>query len=255
MKLELAAALLLLAPTPALTHRLDEYLQATLISFGKEQLLVEMTLTPGVAVYPIVAAKIDTDADGAFSDAEQRAYVRQVLRDLSLAIDGHALKTRLLSMRFPDVDAMKQGLGAIRIEFQADLPRGGSRRKIVFANRHQSSVGAYLVNCLVPSDPEIRILAQNRNYSQSLYQLDYVRTGVPSESLLSGWWTYDRTWLGAVALLLFARFAFLWQRTRTADHIDEGRVAHECASRSGKLCQRLYFRARVFFNQATMSDL
>jgi len=217
MKLQLAAALLLLAPRTAHAHRLDEYLQATLISLEKDRLQAEITLTPGVAVYPMVAAKIDTDADGTFSDAEQRIYVRQVLRDVSLTIDGYTLTPQLLSMRFPDIDTMKRGLGEIRIEFQADLPRAGSRRSIVFENRHQSIVGAYLVNCLVPSDPEIRILAQNRNYSQSVYQLEYVRTGVSSQSLLSGWWSHDRTWLGAVAMLLFARFALLWrQRSRTA---------------------------------------
>ena len=108
MKLQLAAALLLLAPRTAHAHRLDEYLQGTLISLGKDRLQAEITLTPGVAVYPMVAAKIDTDADGTFSDAEQRIYVRQVLRDVSLTIDGYTLTPQLLSMRFPDIDTMKR---------------------------------------------------------------------------------------------------------------------------------------------------
>lgn len=212
MRIGLALAILLLAPTPAIPHRLDEYLQATLLSVGKDRLQAEITLTPGVAVFPIVAAEIGIGADGAVSEATERAYAGRVLRDLSLTLDGHALIARILSVRFPSPDAIRQGLGAIQIEFQADLPRGGPRRTLVFENRHHSAVGAYLVNCLVPRDPAIQILAQHRNYSQSLYQLDYLQAGVTSQTLDLGWWSYDRLWLSAVALLLFARFAFWWHR-------------------------------------------
>ena len=69
MKSKLAAAvILLLAGIPALAHRLDEYLQATILSIEKNRLQAQMTLTPGVAVYPIVLAAIDTDADGVLSE-------------------------------------------------------------------------------------------------------------------------------------------------------------------------------------------
>ena len=30
-----------------------------------------------------------------------------------------------------------------------------------------------MANCLVPSDPSIRVIAQDRNVNQSFYQLDY----------------------------------------------------------------------------------
>jgi hypothetical protein len=217
MKTRLAAVVLLLAPPPALAHRLDEYLQGTLISIGKTRLEAEITLTPGVAVFPMLAATIDTDADGIVSETEQRAYAGRVLRDLSLTIDGRPLTPQLLSMQFPSLDEMKEGRGEIRIDFKADLPPGGPSRRLVFENRHQSRVGAYLVNCLVPRDPDIRIVAQNRNYSQSLYQLDYVQTGVRSGVLSGAWWSGDPAWLGTVVLLLLARFAFLWrQRSRAA---------------------------------------
>jgi len=217
MKTRLAAVVLLLAPTPALTHRLDEYLQGAIISIGKDRLEAQITLTPGVAVFPMLAASIDTDKDGVVSEAEQRAYAGRVLRDLSLTIDGRPLAPRLVSMQFPSLDEMKEGRGGIRIDFQADLPRGGPRRRLVFENRHQNRIGAYLVNCLVPSDPDIRIVAQNRNYSQSLYQLDYVQTGGRSGALSWAWWSADRAWLGTVAVLLFARFACLWRRSRVAN--------------------------------------
>jgi len=207
-----AAAILLLTATPAPAHRLDEYLEATLVSVEKSRVQAELTLTPGVAVYPIVLADIDTNADGVISKTEQRTYAARVLRDLSLTIDGRPLKLQLLSTQFPAIEEMKDGLGQFRIEFGADLPFGGDTRRLIFENHHQSRIAAYQVNCLVPRDPNIRIVAQNRNYSQSLYQLEYVQAGVPANSLSLASWSGDRVWLSTVALLLFARFALLWRQ-------------------------------------------
>lgn len=73
----------------------------------------------------------------------------------------------MLSMKFPTMDEMKDGLGEIQLEFKIDLPRGGRNRKLTFENHHQSRIAAYQVNCLLPRDPAIRIAAQERNYSQS----------------------------------------------------------------------------------------
>jgi hypothetical protein len=228
MRAKLAALILLLTGTPALSHRLDEYLQGTILSVGKNRLQAQMTLTPGVAVYPIVLAGIDTDADGVISETEQRAYADRVLRDLSLTIDGHRLTPRLVSMEFPAIEEIKKGRGEIRIEFDADLPRNGSNRTLTLENHHQNRIAAYQVNCLVPSDPDIRIVAQNRNYWQSHYELEYVQAGVRSDPLSLAWWSGDRGWLVTVALLLFVRFAFLWrQRARIANQ----RPAHPCYSK------------------------
>jgi hypothetical protein len=210
-----AAAILMFTATPVLAHRLDEYLEATLVSVEKSRVQAELTLTPGVSIYPIVLANIDTNADGVISKTEQHAYAARVLRDLSLTIDGRPLRLQLLSTQFPAIEEMKDGLGQMRIEFSADLPPGGANRRLIFENHHQSRIAAYQVNCLVPRDPNIRIVAQNRNYSQSFYQLEYVHAGVPANSMSLASWSGDRLWLGTVALLLFARFALLWrQRAR-----------------------------------------
>jgi hypothetical protein len=200
-RLIVAAAILLLAGAPASAHRLDEYLQATLISVEKERVQATMRLVPGVAVSSFVLASMDTNADGVISETEQRVYAERVLRDVSLTIDGDVVKPRLISVEFPGVEEMKEGLGEIHIEFSADLPRGGGNRRLVFRNHHQSRIGAYLVNCLVPRDRDIRVVAQNRDEQQSFYQLDYVEAGA------SG----GRGWLAMVALLLSVRLAFLWQ--------------------------------------------
>jgi hypothetical protein len=184
MKLELwAVAIVLFAGTPTLAHRLDEYLQGTLISVEQNRMNAQMTLTPGVAVFPTLIADIDLDADGVLSETERSVYANQVLHDLAIAIDGHSLTPHLRSVQFPGTDEMKEGLGEIRIEFDADLPSGGPKRKLTFENHHQSRIAAYQVNCLVSRDPDIRILGQNRNYNQSFYELDFEQASVQSSSL------------------------------------------------------------------------
>ena len=209
MKIGLAVTtMLVLAGTPVLAHRLDEYLQGVMISVERERVQARITLTPGVAVLPAVLAEIDTDADGIIAETEQRAYAGRVLRDVSLTIDGHPLTPQLLSMQFPPIEEMKEGRGEIQIEFGAGLPPGGPNRSLIFKNNHQSRIAAYQVNSLLPNDPNIRIVAQNRNYSQSFYQVDYTQAG----RLSSAWWVDDRRWLGGVALVLLARFSLLWWR-------------------------------------------
>src|SRR5262245_48902334 len=152
-----AGILLLSLGTPGLAHRLDEYLQATLLSVEKDCVLAQIRLTPGVAVFPAVLARIDADGDGRISSAEQSAYAERVLRDLSLGIDSGSLRLRLVSSRCADTEELKAGLGEIQLEVRADLPRGGPNRRLVFENHHQPAMAAYLVNALVPGDPGIRL--------------------------------------------------------------------------------------------------
>jgi hypothetical protein len=217
MKAILTVVMLLLTGSSAFAHRLDEYLEATLITIEKDRIQAQMRLTPGIVVLPLVLATIDTDADGVISRGEQTAYADRVLRDLSLTIDGERSRLRVVSSKFPTVDEMKEGLGEIQIEFEASAPPGGTHRRLVFENHHQSRIGAYLVNSLIPRDPDIRISAQNRDYWQSFYQLDYEQAVARPGALSFAGGSY---WLGAVALLLSARLVFLRrQRIRRQDSI------------------------------------
>jgi hypothetical protein len=206
-----AAAILVFAGTPAFAHRLDEYLQGTIISVEKNRVDFQMTLTPGVAVFPILIAEIDLNADGVISKIEQRAYAGRILDDITISIDGHRLTPRLLSTEFPAVEEVKAGRGEIRVEFDANLPFGGPNRKLTFENHHQSRIAAYQVNCLVPRDPDIQILSQNRNYSQSLYELEFVQGSVRSDAphLTEG---SGAGKLGAIALLLVAGLVLRWRQ-------------------------------------------
>lgn len=210
-RLAVAITILPFLGASASAHRLDEYLEATIISVEKDRVQASIRLVPGVAVSDFVLKTIDTNADGVISQTEQQAYAQRVLRDVSLTIDGDILRPRLISVEFPGVEEMKEGLGEIQVEFSADLPRKGPNRRLAFENHHQRAIAAYLVNCLAPRDRDIRIVAQNRNEQQSFYQLEYVEAGVTSNTLLAGWQD-ERGWLGLAGLLLLIRLAFLWRQ-------------------------------------------
>ncbi|HEX3879129.1 MAG TPA: hypothetical protein VHW24_19230 [Bryobacteraceae bacterium] len=214
MRINGAIALVILAGTPVWAHRLDEYLQNTIVSIEEDRVQAEMILTPGVAVFPKLISEIDTDGNGVISREEQQAYAQRVLNDLFLAIDGHRLNPLLVSMQFPPIEEMKEGRGEIELDFMSDLPRGERNRRLTLENHHERAIAAYLVNCLVPRDPAIRIAAQHRNYTQSAYELQYEDSGVaPATSSLS-FWVGGLRWLLAGAVLVAASLVFRRRRRR-----------------------------------------
>lgn len=172
----IAPALLLLLSGPIAAHRLDEYLQATVISVEQDRVKASLRLTPGVAVSATVLAAVDANSDGELSEGERQAYAERVLHDLSLTVDGNVLPLHLATVEFPPIADIKAGVGEVHIKFSADVPRGATDRRLVFENHHQSEIAAYLVNCLVPEDPTIRVVAQHRNEQQSLYELNYIQS-------------------------------------------------------------------------------
>jgi hypothetical protein len=210
-------ALLALLARPAAAHRLDEYLQASLISLSRDHVEVQLDLTPGVAVFPVVLAAIDKDRDGTISEVERSAYAAQVVRDLSLSVDGEPVRLRLVSSRFPEIGEMMEGRGVIGLEIVADLRMSwsGPKRRLNFENHHQSAIAVYLVNSLVPRDPELRITTQSRDFLQSVYRVDYIQSGAHPESFSFSGWTGLPGWIWATMLLLLGRTAILWRRQRS----------------------------------------
>lgn len=173
MKRVMVCGLLWATATPIFAHRLDEYLQVTLISIWKNRVRAKMYLTPGVAVYKRVIATIDANGDGTLSNAEQKRYAEKVRHDVSLSADGAVLPLQLISFKFPRVEEMKKGLGYIVVNLDAAFPVGQGGHRLVFENHHQSALAAYQVNCLMPDDPSIRVTGQIRNVNQSRYELAY----------------------------------------------------------------------------------
>src|SRR5437764_340555 len=178
MRRKLTAMLLLSLVSPAFGHRLDEYLQATLISIDRDHVELFMRLIPGVAVSSSVLATMHTQTGSVISDLEQRTYAEQVLREVSLSLDNTPLTPRLVAVSFPRVEEIREGTGEVQLDFNADLPPSrNSNHRLVFENHHQGKISAYLVNGLVPQDHRLRIVSQIRNQNQSVYEMNYVQEG------------------------------------------------------------------------------
>lgn len=190
MKLKLAtctATVLLLCSMPAWAHRIDEYLQATILSLESNQAHASMRLIPGVMVAPSVIALIDANHDGVFSEDEKRAYADRVLGDLSLSIDGQAVKPQLDSWSIPEASQLRDGLGEIHLEYHVDLPSIPSpNRTLVLADHHLNGSSVYLINVEVPQDQTLRIVDQKRNPRQSVYEVDFQQTSTIAESSSMG---------------------------------------------------------------------
>jgi hypothetical protein len=168
----LVVAFLLLAQVAAArAHQLDEYLQATFIAVERNQLRVDVFLTPGLNVLPAVLAQIDSDGDGAFSADEQRRYAQRVVQDLAFAIGGVSLAPELAGFEFPSAEQLRDGRGDIHLELVIKLssPKGAARFR--FENRHLRPLAAYQVNCLASRDPIIRIGEQHRDSLQAVYEV------------------------------------------------------------------------------------
>lgn len=185
-------------------HRLDEYLQATLIGVTRDGVDVEINLTPGVAVLPAVLSAIDRNHDGRISPDEEQAYAAEVLRDVELQVDGKSVPLRLTGRQFPSLQAMSEGLGTIRLNMRAD--RAG--HELRFENRHMSGVSVYLVNCLASRDDGLLAGKPERDEAQRSIRFSYSFAGMSGTAPGFGWPTPRATfWLAMIVISALARLA------------------------------------------------
>jgi hypothetical protein len=174
-------------PVKATAHRLDEYLQATRLSVERDRVELEIDLTAGMNVASQIFALMDTDHDGQISPAEGEAYAQSVLSSIAVSIDGRAAPVRLLDSHFPEFRDVSLGVGTTRLRAVAMFPPADAgRHQIYYRNTHQSEIGAYLVNALVPTNKEIQINEQRRDYLQHELTIEY-RVGSAS-AWSSLWW-------------------------------------------------------------------
>ena len=101
---------------PASAHRVDEYLQATIVSVERDRVQFSMRLVPGIAVSSGIIATIDTNHDGIISETERQTYVQRILADLTLSIDGNPLQPQLTSAVFPTMEEPISNTGAWRAD-------------------------------------------------------------------------------------------------------------------------------------------
>jgi hypothetical protein len=172
--------LLVALPCSVHAHRLDEYLQAALIEIKPEEIAVQLNLTPGVDVASPVIWMIDRDRDGKVSTAEGNAYAKALMRQLAMRMDDRPLKIELKGAQFDPINELKDGMGIIRIDLSA---RPGTLRAghhvLSFDNHHLSNMSVYLVNALLPRNPGIQIVKQERNENQSIGRI-YFSAATPS---------------------------------------------------------------------------
>jgi len=177
-------------PRLAGAHRLDEYLQATLLSIDADRIGVELALTAGTNVAAAIFASIDVDGDGRLSRDEADAYARQVLSAIDLFVDGRPARLALEDSRFPDFAEMSDGTGTIRLQAAAKLPAMTlGRHELAYRNGHRPDGSVYLVNTLVPADPRIEVSVPSRDELQRSIVVDY-RVGI------------ERSWARAAWLLI-----------------------------------------------------
>ena len=185
-KAAFAAFVMLAGGASTSAHRLDEYLQAARVTIEPNRVVIDLDLTPGVAVAGVVLADIDRDRDGSISSGEAQAYVARVLSDLTLAIDGGPLALSARASTFPAMQALRTGVGTIQLRLAAELPtlQPGTHR-LALRNAHLPRVSAYLANVLVPASERVDVTNQRRDYNQRALDIDYVLREKPRT-----WWDF-----------------------------------------------------------------
>jgi hypothetical protein len=181
----------------ARAHRLDEYLQATLLSIDTGRVDLQIDLTPGVAIASKVFGWIDTNHDGAISEAEGKAYARQMLGSVALKVDGVPASIQLVESRFPDFHEISLGVRTIRLRATAKVPgQGAGHHQLSYLNMHRTESSVYLVNALVPENPHLRLGEARRDFAQLGLTMEYNVAA-------------DSRWFGTVSLLIGCAIAAL----------------------------------------------
>jgi hypothetical protein len=194
----------------AAAHRLDEYLQATLIGVTRDGVDVEIHLTPGVAMLPVLMAAIDQDRDGRISSGEERAYAGRVSREVELRVDGVPAPLSLIESNFPPLEAMREGLGTIGIKLRT-ARRG---RELRFENRHLPQVSVYLVNCLAAPADGLVVGPQERDEAQRSIEFEYSFGAGAAPGPRTAWIAQEPFWPAAIGMLLAVRMAVLIYRAK-----------------------------------------
>lgn len=169
--------LALVLPWRADAHRLDELLQATRISVDAGGIQLELALSPGVDVADEFIRSIDRNRDGALDDGEVRDFGRRVVGALTLSVDEHPLTLSAARWHAEPIDALRQGVGTIRLVARAAADMAPGRHVLMFGNGFQRAGSVYLVNALTPADSRIHFGQPQRDAQQRTFTIDYVRTG------------------------------------------------------------------------------
>lgn len=178
---------LLTWPSTSLAHRLDEYLQATLVSIEPGELSLQINLTPGVDVAEQVLALIDRNHDGIISTNEATAYSELLKRDLLVRLDQRKVALKLTASNFPSPTELRTGWGIIQLEFSASVDRlAPGTHRLTLKNRHLPGSSVYLFNAAQPPSGSVHITRQKRNETQSMGEIEFTIAGQANSSRVIG---------------------------------------------------------------------
>ncbi len=162
-------------PLTVCAHRLDEYLQATLVVIEPGGLRLQINLTPGVDVAEQVLTLVDRDGDGVISPKEAAAYAETLERDLIVRVDGRDVGLKLIGSNFFAPAELRTGSGIIQMEFSVTAtPLAAGAHRFALENRHLPAVSEYLFNAAKPRVNSVQITTQRRNENQSTGEIEFV---------------------------------------------------------------------------------
>lgn len=165
---------LLALPSAVFAHRLDKYLQATLVAIEPTGIKLQINLTPGVAVAEQVLAEIDRDHDGVISTQEAAAYAELVKRELMVRLNDRTADLKLTASYFPEPEELRTGFGIIQMEFSLSSSAFfASAHKLVIENHHLPTIGVYLFNAAQPKSSLVEVNGQKRNENQSVGEIEF----------------------------------------------------------------------------------
>jgi hypothetical protein len=195
------ALVVVLCEGRAMAHRLDEYLQATLVTIETNTIRLEISLTPGTSVATQLLARIDTDGNGQISANEAQSYAQVLKKSLTTRLDERDTPLRLSRINIPEVDELVSGDVVIQIIFSNHLPsltRG--THTLAFTNHHEAAIGAYLLNATRPMSTAVQIQKQNRNSSQSGGEIIFTYNPPRSENTTVGLLICAGAFLGGIGV-------------------------------------------------------
>ena len=173
-KTSLLLFVLIASQSVGLAHRLDEYLQATLVVIEPKMVRLQINLTPGVEVAEQVLALIDRNHDGVISTNEAAAYSQILKRDLTVRLDGRKLPLQLTASSFPAPSEMRTGWGIMQLEFTGNFSLlAPGAHKLSIDNRHLPDLSVYLINAAQPKSSSVQIVKQRRKESQSAGEIEF----------------------------------------------------------------------------------
>ncbi|WP_051946299.1 hypothetical protein [Verrucomicrobium sp. BvORR106] len=163
-----------LAAASASAHRLDEYLQATLVVIEPSAVRLQLTLTPGVEVANDVLAQIDRDGNGAISEKEAANYAEALLQNLVARLDGQNLELKLTHSKFPAPPGLRSGTASIELDYSTPIePLAAGVHKLSLENQHLAGVSVYLLNAALPKSEKIKIKRQLRSEYQRTGEIEF----------------------------------------------------------------------------------